>query len=147
MSGAGAYDENRGISQSEERRRPQFFNFRNAITAAYFADAELRILKVNDNFKSFFPILGNVSDAYFPDVLKQLGVPDDDVNSFSALLQADGRVLIPEIIINIGKEDRVYSLLSAVTKDDDFTYLNGVQGQFVDRTREYELHQELEHLR
>ena len=47
-----------------------FFNFRNAITTAYFADADLRILKVNDNFKSFFPVLGNVSNAYFPDVLE-----------------------------------------------------------------------------
>lgn len=32
-----------------------FFNFRNAITAAYFADADLRVLKVNDNFRGFFP--------------------------------------------------------------------------------------------
>ena len=32
-----------------------FFNFTNAITAAYFADADLRILKVNDNFRNSFP--------------------------------------------------------------------------------------------
>jgi adenylate cyclase len=31
-----------------------FFNFRNAITAAYFANNELQILRVNENFKSFF---------------------------------------------------------------------------------------------
>ena len=37
-----------------------FFNFRNAITAAYFANNDLEVLKVNDNFRSFFPILGNV---------------------------------------------------------------------------------------
>jgi hypothetical protein len=29
-----------------------FFNFRNAITAAYFANENLEILKVNDNFIS-----------------------------------------------------------------------------------------------
>ena len=52
-----------------------FFNFRNAITAAYFANKDLEILKVNDNFRSFFPVLGNVTNAYFPDVLEQLGVP------------------------------------------------------------------------
>ena len=28
-----------------------FFNFRNAITAAYFADSDLRVIRVNDNFK------------------------------------------------------------------------------------------------
>ncbi|WP_419901336.1 hypothetical protein [Kiloniella sp.] len=53
-----------------------FFNFRNAITAAFYADRGLHILKVNNNFKDFFPILGNVSNAYFPDVLKQLGVDE-----------------------------------------------------------------------
>ena len=34
-----------------------FFNFRNAVTAAYFADAEFRIKRVNKQFKTFFPIL------------------------------------------------------------------------------------------
>ncbi len=52
-----------------------FFNFRNAITAAYFADNDLKILKVNDNFRSFVPVLGNVTNAYLPDVLEQLGAP------------------------------------------------------------------------
>ena len=32
-----------------------FFNFRNAITAAYFADKDLKLLRVNNNFKNFFP--------------------------------------------------------------------------------------------
>ena len=40
-----------------------FFNFRNAVTAAFFADRDLRVQKVNSNFKSFFPVLGNVSNA------------------------------------------------------------------------------------
>jgi hypothetical protein len=47
-----------------------FFNFRNAITAAYFANGNLEILKVNENFRTFFPILSNVTNAYFPDVLE-----------------------------------------------------------------------------
>ena len=41
-----------------------FFNFRNAITAAYFADKDLKLLRVNNNFKNFFPVLGNVTSAY-----------------------------------------------------------------------------------
>ena len=32
-----------------------FFNFENAITAAYFADKELNVLRVNKNFRNFFP--------------------------------------------------------------------------------------------
>ena len=42
-----------------------FFNFENAITAAYFARENLEIVRVNDNFRKFFPVLGNVSNAYF----------------------------------------------------------------------------------
>ena len=48
-----------------------FFNFRNAITAAYFANDKLEVQKVNDNFRRFFPVLGNVTYAYFPHVLEQ----------------------------------------------------------------------------
>ena len=36
-----------------------FFNFRNSVTAAYFANDKLEVQRVNDNFRSFFPILGH----------------------------------------------------------------------------------------
>lgn len=123
-----------------------FFNFRNAITAAFYADSDLRILKVNDNFKAFFPVLGNVTNAYFPDVLRQLGVEQALIKTFAEDLDKDGHVLIPKITIRIDDEDRVYSLLSTHTKDAGFSYLNGIQGQFVDRTQEYVLRQERERL-
>ena len=58
-----------------------FFNFENAITAAYFARENLEIVRVNDNFRKFFPVLGNVSNAYFPDVLVQLGVSVEQVGT------------------------------------------------------------------
>ena len=59
-----------------------FYNFRNAITAAYFANNKLEVLKVNDNFRSFFPILGNVTNVYFPDVLEQLGIVGEQIDAF-----------------------------------------------------------------
>ncbi len=123
-----------------------FFNFRNAITACYFADHDLRILKVNDNFSSFFPVLGNVANAHLTDVLEQLGIEAKYIESFSKQLEQSGRVLIPHIPIRIGGEDRVFSLMSTYTKDNNFSYLNGVQGQFVDRTAEWELRREREQL-
>ena len=43
-------------------------------------------------------------------------------------------------------EERVFSLLSTRTTDSNFSYLNGVQGQFVDRTAEFELRKEREKL-
>ena len=123
-----------------------FFNFNNAVTAAYFADEDLRILKVNDNFKAFFPVLGNVSNAYFPDVLQQLGVDEEQIKTFSRELAETGHVLIPKIIIELDGKERSFSLLSAKTRDDNFSYLNGVQGQFIDRTDEFELRREREEL-
>jgi len=123
-----------------------FFNFSNAITACYYAKDNLEILKVNDNFLGFFPILGNVKNAYFPDVLEQIGLPGRQIEEFVRDITENGTVLIPEIIININDEDRVYSLLSTRTKNDSFTYLNGVQGQFVDRTAEFNLRKERQNL-
>jgi hypothetical protein len=41
-----------------------FFNFENAITAAYYARENLEIVKVNDNFREFFTVLGNVSNTF-----------------------------------------------------------------------------------
>ena len=123
-----------------------FFNFRNAITAAYFADSDLKVLKVNNNFRSFFPVLGNVTNAYFPDVLEQLGVAGKQIDDFRQNIETNGFVMIPEIHIRVDDEDKVYSLLSTRTKDAHFSYLNGVQGQFVDRTAEWSLRQEREDL-
>jgi len=123
-----------------------FFNFSNAVTAAYFANKNLEVLKVNDNFKKFFPVLKNVTNILFPSILDQLGVSSDQINNFKKELAANGKVIIPKIEINIDGQTRIYSLLSAYTQNKDFPYLNGIQGQFVDRTEEYNLRKEKEEL-
>ena len=61
-----------------------FFNFENAITAAYYANENLQIQKTNKNFEKFFPILGNVTNAYFPNVLEQLGIPEEQISQFKS---------------------------------------------------------------
>ncbi|MFT4959014.1 MAG: adenylate cyclase [Paracoccaceae bacterium] len=123
-----------------------FFNFRNAITAAYFANDDLEILRVNENFRSFFPILGNVVNAPLLDVLEQLRIPGTQIDTFIATLETQGSVLLPHVEISVNGENRVFSLMSAKTQDDGFSYLNGVQGQFVDRTAEWQLKHEREEL-
>lgn len=123
-----------------------FFNFRNAITAAYFANSDLEVLKVNENFRQFFPVLGNVTNAYFPDVLEQLGLPTGQIDDWIKGIKKDGRVLIPKISIKTGGEERIFSLLSTQTHDESFTYLNGIQGQFIDRTEQHNLRREREAL-
>ena len=95
-----------------------FFNFENAITAAYYANDKLEIQETNKNFAKFFPILGNVTNAYFPNVLEQLGIPDEQILQFRTQLDEKGSVLIPQIKIIIDGEERMFSLLSAKTKND-----------------------------
>ncbi|WIY26372.1 adenylate/guanylate cyclase domain-containing protein [Parasedimentitalea psychrophila] len=121
-----------------------FFNFRNAITAAYYANQDFEILKVNENFLRFFPVLGNVSNAYFPDVLEQLGVPGAQIDTWISGIREQGSVRIPEIHITDNGNSRVFALMSTRTEDDSFSYLNGIQGQFVDRTDEWNLRHERE---
>ena len=123
-----------------------FFNFSNAVTAAYFANRNLEVLKVNENFKKFFPVLKSVTNILFPSILDQLGVPHSQIENFEKELKTKGRVIIPKIEINIEGQIKIYSLLSAYTENKDFPYLNGIQGQFVDRTEEYNLRKEKEEL-
>ena len=123
-----------------------FFNFSNAVTAAYFASSELEVLRTNNNFHKFFPLLKDVRNAFFPNILEQLGVPGSQIDQFQNNLRDNGFVIIPRIEITTNGENKVFSLLSAVTKSSDFSFLNGVQGQFVDRTIESKLRQEKEQL-
>ena len=66
-----------------------FFNFSNAVTAAYFANKNLEVIKVNNNFKNFFPILKNVTNILFPSILDQLGVPSDQIKNFEKELKPE----------------------------------------------------------
>ena len=97
-----------------------FFNFENAITAAYYANENLEVQKVNKNFVDFFPVLGNIKNVYFPNVLEQLGVSGDQISQFKSDLDKNGKVLIPQILINIDGKERIFSLLSAKTKNKNF---------------------------
>ena len=123
-----------------------FFNFTNAITAGYFANRDLEIQRVNENFRRFFPVLGNVVNASMLDVLEQLGVSGKQIDQFSMELNENGSVLLPEVRISVDGETKTFSLLSTFTQNSDFSYLNGVQGQFVDRTAEWALRREREDL-
>ncbi len=123
-----------------------FFNFENAITAAYFADKDFNILRVNKNFRNFFPALGNLQGVQFPEVLKALDVPDKVLQQFMKTIEEKGRVLLPRLEIEQNGEFKVYSLLSTTTNSPDFSFLRGIQGQFVDRTNEDNLRKEKENL-
>lgn len=123
-----------------------FFNFRNALSATFYADADLRIQRANENFGSFFPDLGNVTGLSLQQVLKRLGVANTIINSYLDKLEKQGSVLIPHIQIMIDDKERDFSLMSVRTHDNNFSYLNGYQGQFIDRTPELEMRKERDRL-
>ncbi len=79
-------------------------------------------------------------------MLEQIGLPGKQIEEFVRDINEKGMVLIPEIKISIDGKERIYFLLSTRTKNDSFTYLNGVQGQFVDRTVEFNLRMERQNL-
>ena len=111
-----------------------FFNFENAITAAYFADENLQVVRVNNNFKKFFPFLNQTTEVYFPDLLESIGIPCDQITKFKKELTRKGKVFIPRVELSINGENKIFSLLSTKTTSKSFGYLNGVQGQFIDIT-------------
>jgi adenylate cyclase len=123
-----------------------FFNFENAITAAYFADSDFNISRVNANFQQFFPMIKNLQGSSFPEVLTALGVDTKTLENFLKTLEKDGKVLIPRLEISNKGVAKVYSLLTTRTNSANFSFLRGYQGQFIDRTQEDVLRREKERL-
>ena len=113
-----------------------FFNFENAITGAYFADENLKLIKVNSNFKKFFPSLKFVAGCRLTTILKELGLSPRAIKDFESTLEKKVKVYIPNLKININGSIRTFTLLSNKTINENFIYLNGVQGQFIDQTIE-----------
>ena len=117
-----------------------FFNFENSITAAYFADRNLNIIRANKNFKALFPDVEKFEGLNMLFLLDKLGLSQDRIDEYSTTLTKKTKVQIPDLKITVQGKVKTYSLLSTYTKNNSFSYLNGVQGQLIDRTAEYELH-------
>ena len=119
-----------------------FFNFENAITAAFYADQNLNVLNANRNFESLFGKGIETKSQNLLTLLANLGVDQKTITDFRTTLNKDGKVLIPQIKIQINDENRYFSLLSTKTKSSVTDSLSGVQGQLIDRTAETILKEE-----
>ena len=126
--------------QNEAVFEGSFFNFENSITAAYFADRDLNIIRANKNFQALFPSIKKFEGLNMLFLLDKLGLSQERIDEFSRTLTKENRVQIPDLKITVQGKMKTYSLLSTYTKNENFSYLNGVQGQLIDRTAEYELH-------
>ena len=116
-----------------------FFNFENAITATYFADADLNIIKFNKNFKSLFNDDVVLEGQNLLTLLGLLDVAQSHISEFKQKLNKDGKLLIHKIKIIVGDEERYFTLASTRTSSSFSNGLIGVQGQLIDRTNEVTL--------
>ena len=134
------------VLDTEFLNRISFFNFANAITAAFYADQNLNLINVNKNFENLFKTDIELKSQNFLTLLAHLGVEQKTISEFKATLSKDGKVLIPQIKIKLNNGVHYFSLLSTKTQSSITDRLNGVQGQFVDRTAETILKQKNEEL-
>ena len=134
------------VLDTEFLNRISFFNFENAITAAFYADQNLNLLNANKNFKSLFSKGIETKSQNLLTLLANLGVEQKTITDFKTTLNKDGKVLIPQIKVKINDEVRYFSLLSTKTKSAITDSLTGVQGQLIDRTAEIVLKKENEKL-
>ena len=134
------------ILDSDFLHRLSFFNFENAITAAFYADKNLNLLNANKNFENLFSKGIETKSQNLLTLLANLGVDQKTITDFRTTLHKDGKVLIPQIKVKLNNENRYFSLLSTMTKSSITDCLNGVQGQLIDRTAETILKEENEKL-
>ena len=134
------------VLDTEFLNRISFFNFANAITAAFYADQDLNLVNVNENFENLFKTDITLKSQNLLTLLAHLGVEQKIISEFKATLSKDGKVLIPQIKIKLNNGVHYFSLLSTKTQSSITDRLNGVQGQFVDRTAETILKQKNEEL-
>ena len=134
------------ILESDFLTRISFFNFENAITAAFYTDENLNLVNANTNFENLFKKGIEIKSQNLLTLLANLGVEQEIISDFRTTLTTDGKVLIPQIKIMLNGELRYFSLLSTKTKSPFTKILNGIQGQLIDRTAETILKQENEKL-
>ena len=78
-----------------------FFNFENSITAAYFADRDLNIIRANKNFQSLFPNIKKFEGLNMLFLLDKLGLSQERIDEFSSTLSKENRVQIPDLKITV----------------------------------------------
>jgi class 3 adenylate cyclase len=123
-----------------------FFNFENAITATYFADSDLNIIKFNKNFRSLFNSDVTLKGQNLLTLLGLLDVAQSYISEFKQELNEEGKLLIHKIKIKVGDEERYFTLASTRTSSAFSDELIGVQGQLIDRTNEVTLQAKNEEL-
>ena len=92
-------------------------------------------------FLRFFPVISDPQGVYFPKILEALNVESRLIEEFTYEIENERRILIPRLENFKGDERRGFPLLSRGPQASVFSFLQGIQGQFFDRTSEDQLRQ------
>lgn len=123
-----------------------FFNYSNSTNACFHADNKHVLIKTNPTFNWAFEHLGSAIGQSFEDFLSKLELIDIEMDEILKTLKSHGWVKVPKIRLKHGNKILYYSLDVAITKHGDLDSLSGIQGQFIDITKEQELSQSVEDL-
>ena len=85
------------ILDSDFLNRISFFNFENAITAAFYTDENLNLVNANANFENLFKKDIKIKSQNLLTLLANLGVEQEVISNFRTTLNKDGKVLIHKL--------------------------------------------------
>jgi len=123
-----------------------FFNYYNSTNACFHADHEQKIIKTNPTFNWAFDHLGSALGNTLESFLDNLEILEISKEEIFKTLKSHGWVKVPRIRLKKNEDIYYYSLDVAITKHGDLDCLTGIQGQFIDVTKEVELSQSVEDL-
>lgn len=112
-----------------------FFNFQNAITAAFFADKNHRIIRANSRFMEILSCKKlECQNQNLENLFQALGMDKNLLADFSHKLKSNGSAHIEEVELETPMGVRFFSLYSTETEFNGMKMLSGIQGQLVDIT-------------
>lgn len=121
-----------------------FFNFDNSTTACFYTDRDMVVQRVNPTFLWTFNHLEKPVGMTLDTLLYDMGMCDEEREAFVKQLHSHGWVKIPQLKMVKDETDYYFSLDVALTKHGDLDSLSGIQGQFMDITREVILSKRIE---
>lgn len=123
-----------------------FFNYYNSTNACFHADYDQKIIKTNPTFNWAFDHIGSALGSTLEGFLDNLEILEIGKDEIFKTLKTHGWVKVPKIRLKKNENIYYYSLDVAITKHGDLDSLSGIQGQFIDVTKEVELSQSVEDL-
>ena len=110
------------------------YNFRNAITCCYFADRNFKVTFLNPDLCKAFNLSQEDLGLDLFALYRKIGIKDLQVAYIQRELATSHHCRVPNVQLINGCKHKNYSLYTTKTNYKNIGFLEGVQGQFVDRS-------------